>query len=53
MSKFTALPETREVLAKQDIETWSGTLDQFSTFIRAEGASLAADYKRLNIPLLD
>lgn len=53
MGKFTAMPETKAVLAKQDIETWSGTLDQFSAFIRAEGASLAADYKRLNIPLLD
>ena len=53
LRQVTASAETRELLAKNAIDTWSGTVEQFADFIRKEGADLQADYRRLNIPLLD
>lgn len=53
MRTVTSSPDTRELLARQAIETWTGTVDQFTAFIRKEGADLQADYKRLKIPLMD
>jgi tripartite-type tricarboxylate transporter receptor subunit TctC len=53
LRQVTASPGTRELLARQAIDTWSGTVEQFAAFIRKEGADLQADYKRLNIPLMD
>ena len=53
MRTVTSSQDTKDLLAKQAIETWTGTVDQFTSFIRKEGAELQADYKRLNIPLMD
>ncbi len=53
MKSVTSAPDTRELLAKQAIETWTGTADQFATFMRKDAAEYQADYRRLNIPLMD
>jgi len=51
--QVTSSQDTKDLLAKQAIDTWPGTVDQFSAFIRKEGVALQADYKRLSIPLID
>ena len=53
MARVSASPETKAQLLKQEIEPWSGTLEQFSAYIKAEGDAIGADFKRLNIPVLD
>jgi tripartite-type tricarboxylate transporter receptor subunit TctC len=53
LRQVTANQETKDLLAKQAIDTWSGTVEQFAAFIKKEGTDLQADYKRLNIPLMD
>ena len=53
LKQVTATQETKELLAKQAIDIWPGTVDQFAAFIKKEGDDLRADYKRLSIPLMD
>jgi len=53
MVKVKADPATLEQLKKQEIEPWTRSLEEFTAYIKAEGAALAADYKRLNIELID
>ena len=53
MVRVKADPATIAQLQKQEIEPWTGTTDEFTAYIKAEGAALAADYKRLKIPVLD
>jgi len=53
MVKVKADPATIAQLQKQEIEPWTKSLDEFTAYIRAEGAALAADYKRLKIELID
>lgn len=53
MVKVKADPATIAQLQKQEIEPWTKSLDEFTAYIKAEGAALAADYKRLNIELID
>ena len=50
---FRSDPATIAQLQKQEIEPWTGTLDEFTALIKAEGVALAADYQRLKIPVLD
>ncbi len=51
--QVTSAQETKDLLAKNAIETWPGTVEQFSTFIRKETADLQADYKRLKIDVME
>ncbi len=51
MAKVNASPEMRKQLDRIEFEPWTGTLDQFMTYIRAEGAAIAEDFRRLKIPL--
>lgn len=53
MVRVKADPATTEQLKKQEIESWTKPLDEFTAYIKAEGAALAADYKRLKIELID
>lgn len=53
LRRVTSAQETRDLLARQAIDTWTGTVEQFAAFIKKEGANLQADYQRLNIPLMD
>ena len=53
MKKVIDLPDTRALLEKQDVEIFPGSVEQFAAFIRKEGQALAADYRRLNIPVQD
>ncbi len=53
LKQVTSTQETKDLLAKQAIDTWPGTVDQFAAFIKKEGVDLQADYKRLSIPLMD
>jgi len=48
-----ATQDMKAMLERQEFEPWGGTLEQFMANARAEGAALAVDYKRLNIPVLD
>ena len=51
--QVTSAQETKDLLAKNAIETWPGTVEQFSAFIRKETADLQADYKRLKIDVME
>ena len=51
--QVTSAQETKGLLAKNAIETWPGTVEQFSAFIRKETADLQADYKRLKIDVME
>ena len=53
MVQVKALPDTLAQLQKQEIEPWTGSLEQFTAQIMAEGDAVGADFKRLNIPVLD
>ena len=49
--KAAATPDWKATVEKQEYEPWRGTADQFMARLREESTQLAADYKRLNIPL--
>lgn len=51
--QVTSAQETKDLLAKNAIETWPGTVEQFTAFIRKELADLQADYKRLKIDVME
>ena len=53
MVKVKADPATTAQLQKQEIEPWTRSVDEFTTYIKAEGAALAADYKRLKLEVMD
>ena len=53
MVKVKADPATVEQLKKQEIEPWTRSLEEFTAYIKAEGTALAADYKRLNLEVID
>lgn len=53
MSMVTSSAEAKDLLGRQAIETWSGTVEQFAAFVRRDAAEYQADYQRLKIPLMD
>lgn len=53
MAKANATPEMKKQLERVEMDPWSGSLDQFMTYIKAEGAAIREDYRKLKIPLLD
>lgn len=53
MVRVKADPATIAQLKKQEIEPWTRSLEEFTAYIRAEGAALAADYKRLKLEPMD
>ena len=52
-AKVNASPEMKKQLERIEFEPWKGSLDQFMTYIKAEGVAIAEDFKRLKIPLQD
>ena len=53
MVQMNALPEVKTRLEKAEKEFWTGTLEEFNAFARHDGETLAADFRRLKIPVLD
>ena len=53
MMQVNAAPEMKLQLEKVEREPWPGTLEQFIAYTKAEGAAVGADFKKLNIPVLD
>ena len=53
MAGVNALPDMKAHLIQTEFEPWTGTLDQFTAFMRAEGQATAEDIRKLKIPLQD
>ena len=53
MAKVNATADMKTQLERMEFEPWSGTLDQFTAYIRAEGSAIGEDIKRLKIPIQD
>jgi tripartite-type tricarboxylate transporter receptor subunit TctC len=53
MAKVNATADMKTQLERMEFEPWSGTLEQFTAYIRAEGAAIGEDIKRLKIPMQD
>ncbi len=53
MARANATPEMKKQLERVEMEAWTGNLEQFMTYIKAEGAAIREDYRKLKIPLLD
>ena len=48
--KVTDTGEWKNLMQKNQLDPFKGTLDQFMVGVKKEAAKLAADYKRLNLP---
>jgi len=53
MARASATAEMKTQLERMEFEPWSGTLDQFTAYIRAEGVAIGEDIRRLKIPMQD
>ena len=53
LARANATEDMKRQLERMEFEPWTGTLDQFMTYIKAEGVAIADDIRRLKIPLQD
>ena len=53
MTKVNATADMKAQLERMEFESWPGTLDQFTAYIKAEGTAIGEDIKRLKIPMQD
>ena len=53
MAKVSVSEDMKKQLERMEFEAWPDTLDQFMTYIRAEGLGVRDDFARLKIPLQD
>ena len=53
INQVNALPENKVFLDKLEREPWTGTIEQFNAYMRAEGEQMGDDIRRLKITPLD
>ena len=53
MAQLTAAPAMKAWMEKLEKEPWTGTQEEFDAYARNDGETLAADFRKLKIPVLD